>query len=32
VEEQAFAQGRGPDPRTKDNVGIVLSVAQDPLQ
>ena len=31
VEERAFAEGRGPDPRTKDNVGIVLSVAQDPL-
>jgi hypothetical protein len=32
VEERAFAEGRGPDPRTKDNVGVVLSVAQDPLQ
>jgi hypothetical protein len=32
VEEQAFAQGRGPDPRTMDNVGGVASVAQDPLQ
>jgi len=32
VEERAFAEGRGPDPRTKDSVGIVLSVAQDPLQ
>ncbi len=31
VEERAFAEGRGPDPRTKDSVGIVLSVAQDPL-
>jgi hypothetical protein len=32
VEERAFAQGQGPDPRTKDNVGGVLSVQQDPLQ
>jgi hypothetical protein len=32
TEERAFAEGRGLDPRTKDNVGIVLSVAQDPLQ
>ena len=32
VEERAFAEGRGPDPRTKDSVGVVLSVAQDPLQ
>jgi hypothetical protein len=31
VEERAFAEGRGPDPRTQDNVGVVLSVAQDPL-
>jgi hypothetical protein len=31
-EERAFAEGRGPDPRTRDSVGIVLSVAQDPLQ
>jgi len=30
--ERAFAEGRGPDPRTIDNVGVVLSVAQDPLQ
>jgi hypothetical protein len=32
VEEQAFAEGRGPDPRTKDNVGGVQSVRDDPLQ
>jgi hypothetical protein len=32
VEERAFAEGRGPDPRTNDSVGVVLSVAQDPLQ
>jgi hypothetical protein len=32
VEEKEFAAGRGPDPRTNDTVGIVLSVAQDPLQ
>jgi hypothetical protein len=32
VEDRAFAEGRGPDPRTRDSVGIVLSVAQDPLQ
>jgi hypothetical protein len=31
VEERAFAEGRGPDPRTKDAVGAVLSVATDPL-
>jgi hypothetical protein len=32
MEERAFAEGRGPDPRTQDNVGGVLSVQQDPLQ
>ena len=32
VEERAFAEGRGPDPRTKDNVGGVQSVQDDPLQ
>ena len=32
VEERAFAEGRGPDPRTKDNVGPELLVRQDPLQ
>jgi hypothetical protein len=32
VEERAFAEGRGPDPRTKDSVGAVQSVATDPLQ
>src|SRR5947209_8009266 len=32
VQERAFAEGRGPDPRTQDSVGGVLSVQQDPLQ
>jgi hypothetical protein len=32
MEERAFAEGRGPDPRTEDSVGGVLSVQQDPLQ
>jgi hypothetical protein len=32
VEERAFAEGRGPDPRTKDSVGGNLLVQQDPLQ
>jgi hypothetical protein len=32
VEERAFAEGRGPDPRTVDNVAGVLSVQQDPLR
>ena len=32
VEERTFAEGRGPDPRTIDNVGGVLSTQQDPLQ
>jgi len=31
VEERAFAEGRGPDPRTKDTVGAVQSVATDPI-
>jgi hypothetical protein len=31
AEERAFAEGRGPDPRTVDNVGGVLSVLFDPL-
>jgi hypothetical protein len=31
AEERAFAEGRGADPRTVDNVGGVLSVQQDPL-
>jgi hypothetical protein len=31
IEERAFAEGRGPDPRTVDNVGGVLSIQQDPL-
>jgi hypothetical protein len=31
AEDRAFAEGRGPDPRTTDSVGVVLSVAQDPL-
>jgi hypothetical protein len=32
MEERAFAERRGPDPRTMDNVGGVASVQQDPLQ
>jgi hypothetical protein len=32
VEERAFAEGRGPDPRTVDNVGGVLSTQTDPLR
>jgi hypothetical protein len=32
VEERAFAEGRGPDPRTVDNVGGVQSVQTDPLR
>ena len=35
MEERAFAEGRGPDPRTNDNVGDVTSGPvrqQDPLQ
>jgi hypothetical protein len=32
AEERAFAEGRGPDPRTKDSVGGGLLVQQDPLQ
>src|SRR3989440_1237420 len=32
VQERAFAEGRGPDPRTLDSVGGVESVRQDPLQ
>jgi hypothetical protein len=31
VEERVFAEGRGPDPRTIDSVGGVLSVQTDPL-
>ena len=31
VLERAFAEGRGPDPRTLDNVGGVLSTQTDPL-
>ena len=31
AEERAFADGKGPDPRTRDNVGAVLSVQEDPL-
>ena len=31
AEERAFREGRGPDPRTIDNVGGVASVQQDPL-
>jgi hypothetical protein len=32
VEERAFAEGRGPDPTTVDNVGGVLSTQTDPLR
>jgi hypothetical protein len=32
VEERAFAEGRGPDPRTTDSVGGNLLTQQDPLQ
>jgi hypothetical protein len=32
VMERAFAEGRGADPRTVDNVGGVLSTATDPLR
>ncbi|PYU75779.1 MAG: hypothetical protein DMG49_02445 [Acidobacteria bacterium] len=32
VEERAFAEGRGPDPRTIDNVGGVQSIQDDPLR
>jgi len=32
VQERAFADGRGPDPKTLDSVGGVESVRQDPLQ
>jgi hypothetical protein len=31
-EERAFAERRGPDPRTVDNVGGVLSTQTDPLR
>jgi hypothetical protein len=31
AQERAFAEGRGPDPRSMDNVGGVASVQQDPL-
>jgi hypothetical protein len=32
VMERAFAEGHGPDPRTVDNVGGVLSTQTDPLR
>src|SRR6266571_8946706 len=32
MEERVFAEGRGPDPRTIDNVGDVQSVRDDPLR
>jgi hypothetical protein len=32
AEERAFAEGRGSDPRTVDNVGGVLSTQTDPLR
>ncbi|HEY2227872.1 MAG TPA: hypothetical protein VGI22_09055 [Xanthobacteraceae bacterium] len=31
AEDRTFAEGRGPDPRTVDNVGGVLSTQTDPL-
>ncbi len=32
LEEKAYKEGRGPDPRTLDSVGGVVSAAADPLQ
>jgi hypothetical protein len=32
VQERAFAEGRGPDPRTTDSIGGPLAVRLDPLQ
>jgi len=32
VEDLAFAQGRGPDPATKDNATDFVGVEEDPLQ
>ena len=32
AEELAFAEGRGPDPATKDNATDFVGVEQDPLQ
>jgi len=32
AQERAFAEGRGPDPRTVDNVGGVLSTQTGPLR
>jgi hypothetical protein len=32
AEERAFAEGRGPDPRTRDSIGGNLLTQQDPLQ
>jgi hypothetical protein len=32
AQERAFAEGRGPDPRTVDNVGGVVSTQTDPLR
>jgi hypothetical protein len=31
MEERAFAEGRGPDPATSDNVKGVVALAQDPF-
>jgi hypothetical protein len=34
VEDAAFAEGRGPDPASRDNTGALIDaeVPQDPLQ
>jgi hypothetical protein len=31
VAEQAFAEGRGPDPATRDNIAAVGGLVEDPL-
>ena len=32
MEELAFAEGRGPDPATRDNVTAISGAEDDPLQ
>ena len=32
IEERAFAEGQAPDPRTKDTIGGVQLILQDPLR
>jgi hypothetical protein len=32
VEDRAFAQGKGPNPATKDNATDFVGVEQDPFQ